>query len=240
MIKKMKVEKHISDDVFEDWDDVIIEEILHVEIENRQIQIMCSPEHMELLALGYLKNAGFINDSSDIKVFEVIESKIIVKLKNKGDLEVSEKINSGCLGKTLEMKEKHIKKRVKKNRIESKFVFEYSNKLNDFSNVFKLTGGVHSSLAILSNDKEIFFEDIGRHNTVDKITGYCIANKETLLDAILITTGRISSEMLQKAALNGVKTMISRSAPTTQAVTAANEFNIELIGFARGRKFNRY
>ena len=83
-------------------------------------------------------------------------------------------------------------------------------------------------------------EDIGRHNTLDKITGQCLLRALELPQRILCTIGRISSEMLQKAARIGAVVVISRTASSVLAVEMAEAWNITLIGYARRHRFNVY
>jgi FdhD protein len=86
----------------------------------------------------------------------------------------------------------------------------------------------------------IFSEDIGRHNAIDKIFGKCLLEGIQADDRMIITSGRVSSEILLKAAKREIPIIISRSAPTNLAVKLADKLGITLIGFARGRRINIY
>jgi len=99
---------------------------------------------------------------------------------------------------------------------------------------------VHS--AALADDERvlIFQQDIGRHNTLDKIMGQCFLKEIQLDDKVIVFSGRVSSEILLKAAKMGVPILISRSAPTDLALELADDLGITVIGFARGDKFNIY
>ena len=105
---------------------------------------------------------------------------------------------------------------------------------------FKETGGVHS--AGLANTHQILVirEDIGRHNTIDKILGYSLANSIDLSDKIILSSGRVSSEILLKIQKTQIGVVISRSAPTDQAIKHAEDCDLTLIGFVRGRRMNVY
>ena len=100
--------------------------------------------------------------------------------------------------------------------------------------------GVHCSA--ISDGEHILklADDIGRHNTLDKLMGYILLQQPTLKPSILLTTGRISSEMLQKAARMGVSVVISLTSPNTFTVQLAEEWGMTLIGYARGSRFNVY
>jgi FdhD protein len=94
----------------------------------------------------------------------------------------------------------------------------------------------------LSDGEKILLsaEDIGRHNTLDKIAGLCLMNNIWPETRILITTGRISSEMLQKAARLKVPILISRTSPSSLSIEMAERYGITLIGYARTHRFNVY
>jgi FdhD protein len=106
--------------------------------------------------------------------------------------------------------------------------------------LYRETGGVHTSA--LSDGEKIIFsaEDIGRHNTLDKIAGMCVMNNIFPETKILISTGRISSEMLQKAARLGAPILISRTSPSSLSIEMAELYGITLIGYARRHRFNVY
>ena len=103
----------------------------------------------------------------------------------------------------------------------------------------KLVGCTMPPLAMVMN----FFEhrqDIGRHNALDKLYGFCLERRIPVRNKVLIFSGRISSEILLKAAKIGVGVILSKSAPTTLAITLANDLNITAIGFIRDGSFNIY
>jgi len=102
------------------------------------------------------------------------------------------------------------------------------------------TGGVHTSA--LSDGEQVILsaEDIGRHNTLDKIAGLCLMENIWPDRRVLITTGRISSEMLQKAVRMGAKVIASRTSPSSLSIEMAEAWGITLIGYARRNRFNLY
>jgi FdhD protein len=106
--------------------------------------------------------------------------------------------------------------------------------------IFRTTGGVHS--AALCNNREImlFSEDIGRHNAIDKIFGQCFEKGIHVDDYIVLTSGRVSSEIIIKIARRKVPILISKSAPTSSGVKLADELGITLVGFVRGSRMNVY
>jgi FdhD protein len=108
------------------------------------------------------------------------------------------------------------------------------------SEVFKVTGGVHSAALCDTKSILLFNEDIGRHNAIDKIFGECLLKDIMTDDHVVITSGRISSEILLKVAKRNIPILISKSAPTDLGVRLADALGITLLGFVRGKRFNAY
>ncbi|HKZ56668.1 MAG TPA: formate dehydrogenase accessory sulfurtransferase FdhD, partial [Thermodesulfovibrionales bacterium] len=108
------------------------------------------------------------------------------------------------------------------------------------SEIFRLTGGVHS--AALSDGEKIlvFAEDIGRHNAIDKIIGYSILEKIPFAGKLILVSGRLSSEIVSKCSRWGIPIVASRAAPTNLAIEIAETSGITLIGFVRGERINIY
>jgi len=108
------------------------------------------------------------------------------------------------------------------------------------SNLYRLTGCVHS--AAIADGKRILFqaEDVGRHNAVDKVIGYAVLEAIPLEDKVLLTSGRLSSEIAGKCAGVKIPILASRTAPTTRAIDIAQRAGVTLAGFLRGKSCNVY
>jgi FdhD protein len=104
----------------------------------------------------------------------------------------------------------------------------------------RLSGGVHAS-AVSDGEKLLLScEDVGRHNTLDKLSGRMLLESITAPRHMILTTGRISSEMLQKSARMGTPVVVSCTSPTSTAVQIAEAWGITLIGYARKERFSVY
>jgi len=112
--------------------------------------------------------------------------------------------------------------------------------------LFSQTGGSHVAGLIYENKgkldfgSSVFFEDVGRHNALDKLIGHQLINNDLGQSGILVLSGRIGFELVQKAIISGYSTIIALGAPSSLAIQAAKQFNIVLIGFAKNDSFNLY
>jgi FdhD protein len=126
--------------------------------------------------------------------------------------------------------------------IRAKTVHDLPSKLRRAQSVFNSTGGLHAAAIFDVNGNLICVrEDVGRHNAVDKVIGnQLLAGKLPLNDFLLMVSGRTSFEIVQKALMAGVPVVAAVSAPSSLAVSLAEEFGMTLLGFVRGQKFNIY
>ncbi|WP_422485565.1 formate dehydrogenase accessory sulfurtransferase FdhD [Gudongella sp. DL1XJH-153] len=214
------------------------------------ITLLCTPEDLEELATGFLISEGFLDDFSEVENWSLDSEKGIINMHgNIKEKPLREKlrgkrtITSGCGKGTsfFNVLDSSKSKRIKKiMEISPQNVVQLMIEFNSRSSLFDDTGGVHS--CALCNREEILVhrDDIGRHNALDKILGWGHINGQEFGQTMVLTTGRISSEMMIKIARRGIPVVISRSAPTSLAVDLARELGITLVGFARGDKMNIY
>jgi FdhD protein len=106
--------------------------------------------------------------------------------------------------------------------------------------LYRHSGGVHASALADTKNLLVVTEDIGRHNTLDKIQGECLLKGLSTKERLLLSTGRISSEMLLKAARMQVPVVVSRHSPSETAISLARELGIALVGYARGNRLMVY
>jgi FdhD protein len=113
-------------------------------------------------------------------------------------------------------------------------------KMDRKADLFHQTGGVHIAALCDSQNFMLTRMDIGRHNALDKIYGYCLKKNIPVKDKVIVFSGRISSEILLKVAKIGCEVVLSKSAPTELAINLAEELGITAVGFIRGESFNVY
>jgi FdhD protein len=119
-------------------------------------------------------------------------------------------------------------------------VLSLANDFQHHSEVYRATGGVHSAALCDSENILVFNEDIGRHNAVDKVFGECLLQDIPTDERIVVTSGRISSEILLKVAKRNIPILISKAAPTDLAIKLATDLGVTLLGFVRGKRINAY
>jgi FdhD protein len=205
---------------------------------------LCTPTDLSEMAAGFLYNEGFIESSEEINFIEVCDSmdNIDVWLNHSLEKPGNWKRTSGCTGGFTQAAIEHaeLKHEINGFRLSPEDIGELTGMLLDRQELYRVTGGVHTS--ILCQRKEIVFvsEDIGRHNTLDKISGKCLLNNVSCPEGVLLTTGRISSEMLQKAARIKVTFVMSRTSPSSLSIELAQSMGLTLIGYGRRNSFNVY
>ena len=228
-------------------DKVVREQLLHVYVNGRHYTSMnYTPGDEENLVVGFLLSQGIINQKVDILSLERYNEQIIkVMIALEAVEKISEKMafSSGCgSGKSrMSLYEKEAINSLENDR---KFKYQWvSANMKDFNNrsqLFRDTGGVHSCALYRGEELIVMKEDIGRHNAADKAIGQCFLDEVPLEDLMLLTTGRVSSDILLKMLSAGIPLLVSHSAPTDMAVQMAEWGNITLLGFVRGDRMNVY
>jgi FdhD protein len=206
------------------------------------VTIQCTPAKLNFLVLGFLYAEGIISGIGDVLGLRVCEddSMADVRLSNPDfELPTKRRLTSGCGGGatfTFEGK-----------KVDSDFVVTppevlslMKQLLQEQMELYQLSGGLHASALSDRANLLAVAEDIGRHNTLDKIQGECLLRGLSTRDRLLLSTGRVSSEMLLKAARMQVPVVVSRHSPTASAVSLARDLGIALVGYARGSRLSVY
>ncbi|PAF48768.1 sufurtransferase FdhD [Helicobacter sp. 12S02232-10] len=212
------------------------------------ISTMSIPKDQDAHAVGFLLSEGVIESVEDIKNISIasdglsvhIESKI--KAENLQNLYHEKTLTSGCcVGVTGNFEGKIIEKFIATQmEVPISKIWKYLDDFEKGNLLFHTTGCVHQAILRFDNDMQINAEDIGRHNAIDKAIGKAKLQGIQTSEAILLVSGRLSMEMVIKAAMHNIPILISRAAATHLGIKTAQMLGITLIGFARNNKLNIY
>jgi len=231
-------------------DEVVRESPITIVLNNQELAtLLCSPTNLRYLAIGFLFSEGLIKSKDAIRKIIVDERKGVVQVETAGGGEFDGEalfkriMTLGCRGKASFHSATDVQGRVKVEsevKISPLEVLALVNEFQQRSRIYQATGGVHSAALCDMKNILVFSEDIGRHNAIDKIFGECVLNDIATEDYMIITSGRVSSEILLKIARRNVPIIISKSAPTNLGLRLAADLGVTVVGFARGRRMNVY
>jgi FdhD protein len=200
----------------------------------RFITFMCTPDNLKELALGHLYTRNLIEDIDDIDSIRVCNTLKNIYILSEfisidEDLSLNTVLSSAC-GSSPRFN-------LKANQIlESKISFDLQKLKDATIKMFrsaikhKETGGMHSC-AVYNNKRDVItMEDVGRHNAVDKIIGICLSQNYDFENSAIISTGRISTDIVLKCAGSKIPVVVTRSIPTTSALELAKQNGITVIG----------
>lgn len=207
------------------------------------ITFMCTPTDLEALAIGFLFNEGVLTRKEEIELIQVCPrgDNVDVWLKHRVEPPRQWRRTSGCTGGATAVIPGGLRPELKDGlMLEPHAIRHLLEMLTGAQRLYREVGGVHTSILSDGERAVVSAEDVGRHNSLDKIAGRCLLDGIDLPRRILVTTGRISSEMLQKAARLGASVVISRTSATSLSVQLAEQWGITLIGYARHDHFIVY
>jgi len=236
-------------DRIKEMEDIVVKEFhLTIILNDRElVTLLCSPAKLDFLAIGFLFSEGLINSKRDIKEIDLDAEENLVRVATKKPLKFPKDILSkrliGSSGGKGASPFVGIDPRSKIDTsiyVSPSEVLDLVDQFVHRSGLFESTGGVHSAALCDTKSILVFSEDIGRHNAIDKVFGECLLKDIPIHDRLLVTSGRVSSEILSKAAKRRIPLLISKSAPTNLGVQLANEVGITLIGFVREKRMNIY
>ncbi len=224
--------------------DVIVETPVALTVNGEVwLSFMCTPIDLEAMAVGFLFNEGIIHNPEEIADVRLCAAgdNVDVWLHHKAEKPDQWRRTSGCTGGVTAVQNVS-NLSVQKNGgiLSAHAVGDLINQLFENQQLYRTSGGVHTSALSDGQNINILCEDIGRHNTLDKIAGRVLLEGITLPRRIILTTGRISSEMLQKSARLSAAIVISRTSPSSLSIQLADQLGITLIGYARRNRFNIY
>lgn len=222
---------------------VIEESLACVSVNGQELAtMMCSPIHLDELALGFLRAEGFIEGMHDVRHVHVSKSNCVEVWLNKPVQKPMRSIKTaGCGGGVTfdDLSQQHAPLQTSLT-IRPDQVCQLMRQLMLAATIYNHVRGIHT--AALSDGQTLVYlaEDIGRHNTIDRLWGKAVRDNYLLTDHILLTSGRISSEMLSKAMKMGAPVVVSRTSPTSLSVALAKAWGLTLIGYCRGKDFRVY
>ena len=247
MITRVRLDGELSERV---KDEVVVEDQVELYVDDTLYAVFsCSPCEIEELVVGHLLTDGTIRKKEDVANLDISEGSAHIRLAKKHPLPFQKKprlISTSCVSGTLKVPP-HLLMRAQKVesgpsfRLGRQTISQAVKLLNSEASIFRRTGGTHASALFDEKGSVLAFsEDIGRHNAVDKVIGRAALEGGSFARTLLASTGRITFEMVVKAATVAIPVIVSISAPTDKAVKTAQMFGLTLIGFARARRFSIY
>ena len=212
------------------------------------VTLMTLGTQPELLALGYVKNQGLINDINEIKSVQVdwdVNAAAITTYADRDDWKERlgpRIVTTGCgqgtvFGDVMSQLEQI---RIQPMMVKQSRLYALLKNLNAHNDIYKSAGAVHGCALCHGIEPLVFIEDVGRHNAVDAIAGKMWVEGTSGSDKLFYTTGRLTSEMVIKVAQMNIPVLLSRSGITQMGLNLAQELNITLLSRAKNKHFLIY
>lgn len=242
-IKKMEVVKYLGEKRLAAAIYAPVEALFTLYLNDTEIlTFMATPQKVQELAVGFLRSAGVIKRKEEIKKLLVKEQDGLIWVEVSGSIEIIKKLlnrrflTSGCGGGSMLEDPLGALSLAPINSnlaISIKEAGEVVTDLLHGAKLYRQSGGLHGASLCLPGEIYFLAEDVGRHNAVDKVLGEALLNGVATDDKILAITGRVSSEMVVKAARSQVAIILSRTSPTDLAIMLAEKLNITVAGYVR-------
>ncbi len=209
------------------------------------VTLLCTPDKMNFMALGFLAAEGLIESLDDVLLLRVCEEQegVIDVTLNRGEIPLPSHpiLLSGCgRGITFDDLSDGHPKLNSTFKMSTTRIAALMRELRRRAEPHLIAGGIHASALADREGLLVIAEDVGRHNTLDKIRGECLFHGIPTMDRLLLTTGRISSEMVNKAVKMEVPIVASLHSPTDLAIKLARGWEMTIVGYVRGEKMNVY
>ena len=227
--------------------DVVREMLLEVVIDGSPVvTIACAGIHLRELTTGFLKQEGLIENTGDILDMAFSSDRVDIRTRGgKG------RAQSPAAGKTIASSGARGSRTLNQEggkktlgpvcpKLDAQMILRLMDALLAATVIHERTRGTHCSGLAAVQGILAAREDIGRHNTIDMLCGWALTEGLDLADKMLLTTGRVSSEIVSKACRMGVPVIVSHSAATSRAVMLAESLGIVVVGYVRGGKFIVY
>ncbi|MDH7479998.1 MAG: formate dehydrogenase accessory sulfurtransferase FdhD, partial [Syntrophomonadaceae bacterium] len=210
------------------------------------VTLLCTPEYLEDLAVGFLAGEGLLPGPADLEAVSAdyrqgqvwVSGRVRPPAEDKSFMK--RYLTTGCGKGTTFFNREQAAPLKQSLRIGPGEIEGLMRCFQERSELFRQTGGVHSVALCRGREIILYREDLGRHNALDKVIGHAWRQGIDLGGCFLVTSGRVSSEMLLKTVRVGIQLLISRAAATSLAVELAEQLGATVVGFARGGRFNVY
>lgn len=252
IIKRRNIIKFTNGKTINVEDSVVTEFPVTIKVNEKEfLTMVCTPQYIEDMVIGYLASERVIQSYKDIKNLWIQEKEgfVHVEIENLPtyyETFQNKRYITSCCGGSRQgfvfTTDALAAKKINSHHVSvtPEECIHFMNKLQNSADTFKYTGGVHNAALYNQNGFSLERMDIGRHNALDKIYGYCLKNNIDLHGKVVAFSGRISSEILLKANKIGCEILLSKSAPTELALELAEELGMTTVGFIRGEGFNVY
>ena len=243
--------RYTGDSKVELEDMIATEYALTIHVNDQEMAtVVCTPEHLDDLVIGFLFSEGVIRDISQLQDLTVSLHAGKARVKTSTSVNFNQAFYNkryigSCCGKSRQSfyfyNDVHTAKRVEDTtQIAPSAVLTLVEQMEESANLFQETGGVHAASLCDANGIIQTRMDIGRHNALDKLYGHAIRSGVSLDGKVITFSGRLSSEVVLKVGKIGAAIVLAKSAPTSLAIDIADELNITAIGFVRNGSFNVY
>ena len=224
---------------------VVEEYPLRLRVNGRELAtLICSSHQLNFLLAGFFSLQGFIDSLDDILSMGVCQEFGMAELRIRTELpeRLMPTLTSGC-GTGIAYNLPQCLLDTGKQRLRSycsEVLFCAMNELHGLTEQYQSHGGIHSAAIGDVGGVVLYAEDIGRHNTLDRLAGEALFKGIDLQDKMLITSGRVSTEMVAKAARLGIGLIASRTSPTDKAIELCEQAGITMVGYLRGNSMEIY
>ena len=221
---------------------------LNVNAGQLRLAMLCLPDDLEALAVGFFLGEGALRRIEDLEAVEYLPAEQTVAVRGDLDADVLERIHlrwtlgTGCGGggTSRDMDAPPVVPLGPGPTVRPRRVAELTKEFHGRTELWRRTGGVHACALADEAGLAILAEDVGRHNAFDKVIGMAVMKGVEVTDKMMITTGRLTAEIVSKAVACRVPILVSRSAVSSLSIELARRAGLTLVGFCRGRRMNVY